>query len=162
MQILSVSTSLNSLRNKKFFDYSKLNAFAVENINVIEKKKFVLRSVENIVGEGENAGYQHFLLFLQCFQKASFSRLVKVRIVWERYNQSSNGFISSFYSFYNIEDGGVWNYSCRRRGGKKNADNHVLPKARQILLSHYPTMLHFDTLKIYSCGRHCDKRRNCL
>ena len=25
--------------------------------------------VENIVGTGENAGYQHFLLFPQCFQK---------------------------------------------------------------------------------------------
>ena len=27
---------------------------------------------ENIVRKGENAGYQHFLLFLQCFQTASF------------------------------------------------------------------------------------------
>ena len=25
--------------------------------------------VENVVGKGENGGYQHFLLFLQCFQK---------------------------------------------------------------------------------------------
>ena len=28
--------------------------------------------VENIAGKGENAGYQHLLLFPQCFQKASF------------------------------------------------------------------------------------------
>ena len=41
----------------------------------------VFDSVENIVGIGENAGYQHFLLFPQCFQKASFSGLVKVGIV---------------------------------------------------------------------------------
>ena len=27
--------------------------------------------VENIVGKGEYAGYQHFLLFTQSFQKAS-------------------------------------------------------------------------------------------
>ena len=27
---------------------------------------------ENIVRKGENAGYQHFLLFPQCFQKAFF------------------------------------------------------------------------------------------
>ena len=27
--------------------------------------------VEKNVGKGENAGYQHFLLFPQCFQKAS-------------------------------------------------------------------------------------------
>ena len=40
--------------------------------------------VENIEGKGENAGYQHFLLFPQCFQKASFSGSLKVGIVWER------------------------------------------------------------------------------
>ena len=28
--------------------------------------------VENIVGKGENAGYQHFVLFPQCFQKPSW------------------------------------------------------------------------------------------
>ena len=34
--------------------------------------KFVRGMVENIVEKGEYAGYQHFLLFPQCFQKASF------------------------------------------------------------------------------------------
>ena len=29
-------------------------------------------------------------------------------------------------------------------------------------LTHYHTMLHFDTLKIYSCRKYCDQRRNCL
>ena len=28
-------------------------------------------------------------------------------------------------------------------------------------LTHYHTVLHFDALKIYSCGKHCEKRRNC-
>ena len=32
----------------------------------------VFDSVENIVGKGENASYQHFLLFPQCFEKVSF------------------------------------------------------------------------------------------
>ena len=40
--------------------------------------------VENIVGKGKNAGYQHFLFFLQCFQKTPFSRSLKVRIIWKR------------------------------------------------------------------------------
>ena len=35
--------------------------------------------VENIVEKRENAGYQHFLLFPQCFQKPFFSKVVKVR-----------------------------------------------------------------------------------
>ena len=30
--------------------------------------KFVLARVENFVGKGENAGYQHFLHFPQCFK----------------------------------------------------------------------------------------------
>ena len=37
-------------------------------------------NVENIVGKGENAAYQHYLLFPQCFQKASFSGLPNVGI----------------------------------------------------------------------------------
>ena len=46
--------------------------------------KFALRRVENIVEKGENAGNQHFLLFPQCFQKASFSGSLRVGIVWQR------------------------------------------------------------------------------
>ena len=37
---------------------------------VTDKMKFVLGRIENIVGQGENAGYQHFPLFPLCFQKA--------------------------------------------------------------------------------------------
>ena len=45
---------------------------------------FVFNRVENIVGKGENAGDQHFLLFPQCFEKASFPDTSKGVIVWER------------------------------------------------------------------------------
>ena len=39
-----------------------------------------------------------------------------------------------------------------------------MPQARDTLnpLTHYHTMHHFDALKIFSCGKHCEKRRNCL
>ena len=40
--------------------------------------------IENILGKGENAGSQHFLLFPQCFQRLSVSRLLKLEIVWTR------------------------------------------------------------------------------
>ena len=46
-----------------------------------KKKKFVVRKVENIAGKGENAGSQHFLLFLQCFQKAICSRASNVVVI---------------------------------------------------------------------------------
>ena len=36
--------------------------------------------VENTVGKGENAGYQHFLLCPQCFPKPSFLGSLKVEL----------------------------------------------------------------------------------
>ena len=42
--------------------------------------------VENIVGKGENAGWQHFLLFPHCFQKASFPDVSKGVTEWEWVN----------------------------------------------------------------------------
>ena len=50
-----------------------------------ENLKFVLERVESIAGIGEKAGPRHFLLFPQCVQKASFSRSLKVGIVWQRF-----------------------------------------------------------------------------
>ena len=45
------------------FDCSKLKTFAYEKIYVTEKVKLVLGRKENIMGKGENIGYQHFYLF---------------------------------------------------------------------------------------------------
>ena len=60
------------LTNGKISDSLKLKVFADNKINVAEKSQFVLGRLENIVGKGENAGYQHFLLFPQCFQEVCF------------------------------------------------------------------------------------------
>ena len=70
----------------------------------LRKKPF-----ENIVGEGENAGNQHFLLF-------------------------PKGFLS-----------------CKRQ----------ISLSEQAL-TQYHTMPHSDKLKMHSCGKHCEKKRNCL
>ena len=50
-------------------------------MNVNKILKFVQGMVVNIVGKGENAGHQHFLLVPQCFQKACSSGLLKVGMV---------------------------------------------------------------------------------
>ena len=44
-----------------------------------EKLKFISERVENIVGTGENAGNQHFLLFPRCFQKGFFLRVAIIQ-----------------------------------------------------------------------------------
>ena len=71
-----------SLPNHKIVDLLKLKAFADDKTNAIRTLKFTLWRVENTVGKGENAGYQHFLLFPLCFQKVSCIVSLKVGIVW--------------------------------------------------------------------------------
>ena len=67
----------NSLPNDKILVWSKLEASADDKINVTEKLKFVSGRVENIMGKGENAGYQHFLLSQQLFAKGILHRIVR-------------------------------------------------------------------------------------
>ena len=72
---------MNSFPNNNILNESKFIAFADDKIIMTQKLKILLKRVENIVGKGENAGYQHFLLFSQCFQMLSFPLVLKVGIV---------------------------------------------------------------------------------
>ena len=72
----------NSLPKDKFFDRSKLKAFVDNKIDVNQSLKFVSGRAVNIVRKGENAGYQHFFLFLQFFLEAYFTASLTVRILW--------------------------------------------------------------------------------
>ena len=56
---------------------TKLKAFADDKLKVARMMTSLLVRVENTVGQGENAGYQHSLLFPKCFSKAFFFRVVK-------------------------------------------------------------------------------------
>ena len=69
--------SFNSSPCDKILNQLKLKAFAEDKINVTQESKLVLGRVENIVGKGENAGYQHFLLFPTMFSKCLFPRIVR-------------------------------------------------------------------------------------
>ena len=71
---------LNSLPDNKILDLSKLKAFADISLNVNKNLKIALGRAENIVEKGENAGYQYFLLFPLCFQKAFSLGSLKVRL----------------------------------------------------------------------------------
>ena len=59
-----------------------MKALAGDKLILTQISKFELGRVENIVGKGENAGYQHFLLSPQCFQKLFFPEVLKVGIMW--------------------------------------------------------------------------------
>ena len=57
-------------------------AFADDKIKVPKLTIFVFDRVENTLGKGENAGYQHFLLFPQCFQRDFYPGSLKDGIAW--------------------------------------------------------------------------------
>ena len=79
---LCVLEIINALPNDNFLDWSRLKAFADDKLYLTQNIKVVFHRIENIVGKEENAGYQHFLLFPQCFQKAFKFTVSKVVIVW--------------------------------------------------------------------------------
>ena len=74
----------NSLPIDNISDLTKLTALADDKFNVVKMINFLLGRIENIEEKGENAVYQHFLLFPQCFQKATSAGLLAFRIVYER------------------------------------------------------------------------------
>ena len=62
----------------------------------------VFYRVENTVGKGEIASYEHFLLFPQCFQKPSFPDPSKGVIVWE--------WVKHIYKSHVLAKGGLMHY----------------------------------------------------
>ena len=54
--------------------------FADDNLKFEENDRKLFKPVENNVGKGEIACYKQFLLFPQCFQKASFPGRQKVSL----------------------------------------------------------------------------------
>ena len=65
------------LPNDQVLDMTKLKGFADDKLNVDKTTISLLDRVENTEGKGENAGYQHFLLFPSVFSKVIFSWVVK-------------------------------------------------------------------------------------
>ena len=55
---------------QEILDSSKLKEFADDNFKFDENGRRFSKWVENTVGKGELGGYEQFLLFPPCFQKA--------------------------------------------------------------------------------------------
>ena len=82
MSVGSISCVLNPLSNNKILDHTKFKASADDKINVTQKPKSEVCygiSRKHSGKKGENAGYQHFFLFPQCFQKPFCCRAMKSR-----------------------------------------------------------------------------------
>ena len=71
------------MTRRQILDSWKLKEFADDNFKFDENGRKLSKRVENTVGKGEIARYEQFLLFPQCFQKASFPGASKGVIVWD-------------------------------------------------------------------------------
>ena len=60
-----------SFPKRQVLDFFNLKEFADDNFRFDENDREFSQWVENIVGKGEIARYEQFLLFPQCFQKIS-------------------------------------------------------------------------------------------
>ena len=86
-----MSILCNPLTDDKILDQTRLKAVADDKLNVTKVIISVFDRAENIVGKGEIARYEQFLLFPQCFQKAYFPEASKGVIVWEWVKQHGGG-----------------------------------------------------------------------
>ena len=76
------ANAFNSLPNDNFLRLVQIQSICRRQNKCKIKPEILFWIVENIAGKGENASYQHFLLFPRYFQNFSFSKSLKVRIVW--------------------------------------------------------------------------------
>ena len=58
---------------RQILDSSKLKEFVDDNFKFVEIGRKFFKWIENTEGKGEIACYEQFLLFPQCFQKASMA-----------------------------------------------------------------------------------------
>ena len=138
---------------------------------------------ENTVGKGEIARYEQFLLFSLCFQKTYTADTSKPGLVWERvkviykldYKKNLNPFPNKLLFLHVFSTSPLQNSVEKGEIGKKEkllvmsnssfCSQPFLPFHRTFPpfssdLTHYHAILHFDSLKMYSCGKYCEKSRN--
>ena len=79
---------LGHAENELFIQQQNFGQVKIESIRrrktlkCSQKMKICFGNVGNIVLKGQNADYQHFPLFPQCFLEPCFSGLLKVGFVW--------------------------------------------------------------------------------
>ena len=65
--VMLYEKGVKSLPNDNFMDWTKVKAIADDKMNVAKIMISVFDMVKNIMGKGENAGYQHFSHFPKMF-----------------------------------------------------------------------------------------------
>ena len=117
------------------------------------------------------------LVFIsQCFSKLLTLRTLKLYLIGKFISISKSTYLFIYSLLHNrlLTTLTKKHFENIMRKKRKSCNQHFLLFLQYFLpyrkhkslfelhLTHYHTMLQFDTLKIYSCGKHCEKRRNCL
>ena len=147
----SFQPHFNPLPDNKILDFSKLKQIEDDIFKFDENSRKFSKRVENTVGKGEIARHEQFLLFPQCFQKACFLEASKGVIVWQWVNQHFPLFPQYFLPYHRQASSLEQHLICHlQKTSIQSGPKFCWVKE----LTHYHTMLYFDTLKIDSCGKH--------
>ena len=131
-------------------------------------------------GKRRNCSLRAIFPFPTVFSKDLYCRQVKTRVclfgkglreVTVSFLLSLCPSVCSIFCLYDfsIANGPISKKLHRNIQSKHRCVYHILVQflGKELMgvfstLTHYQTVPHFDALKIYSCGKHCEKRRNCL
>ena len=124
---------------------SNFQEFANNNSKFDEHGRKFSNMVENKVEKGEIARHEQFLLFPLCFQKTCKNQGLFGKGIHH---------IFLLVNFLKMKLRVFWPHSSFL----ENTLN-INPYRAGTRSTIYHTMPHLDALKIYSCGKHCEKRR---
>ena len=99
----------------------------------------MFQRIENIAGNGEDAGDQHLLFFSQYFQKAFSSGALKVVFVWYNINPVPNNIFFTKTDFKNI----------LRKGKNVRHQSLSLSLSLPLYLSPSPSLLNVQFLEAH-------------
>ena len=125
---------------------TKLTRFEDNKFNVAKMIFSLCDKLGNTVGKGENAGYLHFLLFLQCYPKSSSLGLLKVSINylhvpnkkiqdWTKLKAKAENKINLIQTFFFFFFGG---------GGKREKEKKTVWEKEKILVHLFSHVNFFD------------------
>ena len=82
IRLKNIFTNISRYPTGKYEIKTNIKAFTEEKLNLARMRVSLFEQIENSVGKGGNAGYQHFLLLSQCIEKSNLQVLLKTGFVW--------------------------------------------------------------------------------
>ena len=168
---------LNSLPNHRILALTKFKAYVDDKFNVAKILICIFDRAENTVEKGENAGYQHFLLFPQWFWKVLWFKVVKswdcvgktTLCIFDRAENTVEKGENAGYQHFLLFPQWFWkvlwfkvvkSWDCVGKTTLSQTTNFRLFQIERVCRWQFQIL--WKQQKVFETGqKHCGKRRNC-